>query len=576
VGELGELAGRLYSWNTVGSLLGALLGGYLLFFWFDLHEIYRIALASVLIAAVILTARVFAVPRVMSAALAAAGLAGILGMPSWSPEPFSLGLFRMRGPTPQTHAGPEVFFRERARLLEVLFYEDDATNSIAVSRERGGGNAISIVNNGKSDGNLVADYTTMALTGLIPALLSERPQRAFVVGYGTGVTVGELAALPEVEKVVVAEISRGVLRAAPFFDVGNQGASTSSKVQLVRGDAYRVLLRSPGRYDVISSEPSNPWMAGVEMLYSQEFLSAAKARLNPGGVYAQWFHGYETDARTLQTILRTYTTVFDDVAVWYTMGPDLILLGFTDRDADLYARVARRATSRRFGAGLRRSGIDSLPALLAHELVPRGVLERPPAGADIHTLLHPVLSDRAARAFFAGGATHLPSVAMQRLARAGEANSLLRRYTRERNRALTPAELGQVADQLCLSRPDQCAVVLARWMHDHPGSAELAGRVQKARQRMGSQGPLAPSLLRGLASLFGPGYRGQAVPTPKAIARATAAFSRYYYPAIPFDRRSLQAMLERCAQDPAQADACQAELQRTERRLGALGATTPG
>ena len=533
--------------------------------------------SAAFVAAIILTARVYRTPRLAWATLGAAGLALVAWMPGWPAEPFSLGLFRMRGPTPYTRAGPEAFFRERARLLDVLFYEDDATNTIAVTRERGSSNGLSIVNNGKSDGNLVTDYPTMALTGLIPALLAENPRRAFVVGYGTGVTVGELAALPEVEKVVVAEISRGVLRAAPFFDVGNQNASLSPKVELVRGDAYRVLLRSPGRYDVIASEPSNPWMAGVEMLYSEEFLSAAKARLNPGGVYAQWFHGYETDQKTVQTILRTYTSVFDDVAIWFTMGPDLILLGFTDRDADLYGRVVKRASSLRFRAGLQRAGIDSVPALLAHELVPRGVLRRPPAGAAIHTLLHPILSDRAARAFFSGGAADLPSIAHRAAVRIGERNSLLRRYTRARGGALSAADLAQIANNLCLSRPDECAVALARWLHDEPRSPGLRRQLAAARQLMGTRGPLAPTVLRGLAQLFASAGRNAPVPSVDATRRAAQAYSQYYYAGIPFERASLDDILERCARDPANADRCKAIRQDAERRLGKRKAkATPG
>ena len=74
----------------------------------------------------------------------------------------------------------------------------------------------------------------------------------------------------------------------------------------MRGDAYRTLLRSEGKFDLIVSEPSNPWVTGVEMLYSREFLEAARDRLTPGGVHAQWFHSYETDTEMLALMLRTY------------------------------------------------------------------------------------------------------------------------------------------------------------------------------------------------------------------------------------------------------------------------------
>ena len=109
----------------------------------------------------------------------------------------------------------------------------------------------------------------------------------------------------------VAEISRAVIAAAaPYFDVGNGNASKSPKVEILRGDAYRTLLRSERKFDLIVSEPSNPWVTGVEMLYSREFLQAAREHLAPGGVYAQWFHVYESDVDVVSLVLRTYADVF--------------------------------------------------------------------------------------------------------------------------------------------------------------------------------------------------------------------------------------------------------------------------
>jgi len=574
VGELGDLAGRLYSWNTVGSLLGALFGGYLLFFWLDLHEVYRVALASVLVATVLLSVRVLGRNSMLAwGSLSAATLVGVALLPAWPPEPFALGLFRMRQPTPLTHAGPAAFYRDRAEQLEVLFYEDDATNSIAVIREKSADGSLSIINNGKSDGNVITDYPTMALTALVPALLAERPSRAFVVGYGTGVTVGELAALPEIEEVVVAEISRGVLRAAPFFDPFNLGASVNPKVRLVRGDAYRVLLRTPGRFDVIASEPSNPWMAGVEMLYSQDFLRAARERLNPGGIYAQWFHGYETNRETLSIIMRTYASVFDDIAIWYTLGPDLLLIGFAEGKADPFPHLAERVSSPAYREGLARTGVEGMAALLAHELVPRGVLHRSRLDAPLHTLIHPILSDRAARAFFTGGHVELPSFAHLRDARAGERSSLLRRYLRENGGALSQGERARLTNQLCRSRPNQCAVALAAWLHDEPRSVALARRIREARKRFRIQGPpLSSPFLNRLSRFFEADPSAFPDATPLAAEQEVRLFAKYYFSGMPFQRRYLAQLFDRCATDLENAPRCLEEREKAESKLGWLGA----
>ena len=81
---------------------------------------------------------------------------------------------------------------------------------------------------------------------------------------------------------------------------------------------------------MIVSEPSNPWVTGIEQLYSREFLAEARDRLTPGGVYCQWFHFYEMNDEVIALALKTYTSVFDHVAVWSTNHADLMLLGFRD------------------------------------------------------------------------------------------------------------------------------------------------------------------------------------------------------------------------------------------------------
>jgi spermidine synthase len=338
------VAGRLYSWNTVGSLLGALLGGYILLFWLDLHHVYRVALSALVVGAAILTVLVFRIPRLFTAFLVVLpALVGMWGMPAWDSERLNAGLFRRREPGPLTFRGADAFFEESRS--QVLFYMDDPTSTVSVRESPPKGDAErpsrGIFTNGKPDGNLIGDYPTMALTALIPALLADSPERAFVIGYGTGVTTGELAALELARVVHVAEISQGVIEAAPLFEEGNLNASKNPKVTIQRGDAYRTLLRSEGQYDLILSEPSNPWVTGVEMLYSVEFLDAARRRLAPGGVYAQWFHLYELDVETVELVLRTYVSVFPHVSVWYTAFDGRI----SRRDSNAWGSRASRLCS---------------------------------------------------------------------------------------------------------------------------------------------------------------------------------------------------------------------------------------
>jgi SAM-dependent methyltransferase len=409
----------------------------------------------------------------------------------------------------------------------------------------------------------------MALSALLPALMAERHERCFVIGWGTGVTAGELAALEETRQVLVAEISRGVLAAAPLFDAGNLAASKNPKVELRLGDAYRTLLQSPDRYDLIISEPSNPWVTGVEMLYSREFLEAARSRLRPGGVYAQWFYTYETDVEVVELVLRTYAEVFPHVSVWFTLGYDLLLLGFDRPDRALDVRaLAQRFGRRDFAEGFAREGlgIDSFPQLLAHELLPLGTLHAAELPGEIHSLRHPILSHRAARAFFVGRQAWLPPFATEAHERVASRNSLLRRFAISRG-SLPEDVLEIAARETCrFSRHAECATFFASWGFDHPGSPLRRSTLTEVRSTgKGRNNPyLTPANLAGLQALFG--GSGRAVPDGAfrmQAERMTDRFLRHYHHAVPFDRDVLEAAWSRC-----RGDKCEERRRLAEQRVG--------
>jgi predicted membrane-bound spermidine synthase len=576
VRDLGAVAGRLYAWNTVGSLLGALLGGYVLLFWLDLEHVYRVAMAAVAVAASILTALVLRPsPRAVPALILLPTLGAIWLLPPWSADRLTAGLFRWREPMAASFEGPGPFF-EKSLKGEVIFYDDDPTSTVSALLPPSGPENLAIVVNGKSDGSLRGDYVTMALSALIPALLAERHERAFVIGLGTGVTAGELAALDGTHEIEVAEISRGVIAANPLFDPGAQhdpgylSASKSPKVEVRREDAYRALLRSAGHYDVIVSEPSNPWVTGVEMLYSREFLEAARSRLAPGGVYGQWFHLYETDTEIVKLVLRTYSAVFPHVSVWFTLGPDLLLLGFDRPERTLDVRALEERFHRPdFAAGFARTGIESFPQLLAHELLPLGTLHAEALEGELHTLGHPILSYRAARAFFRGQAGKLPSYASVRQAQVSAHNSLLRRYAG--NGDPLPEEILEAAarESCRFKRMEDCATLFARWIFDYRGSPRLEATLAEVRQATGAGAnstTLGDAQLNRLFVLFS--ARLPEVNAAASLARAEAVTNRFvnnYHHAVPFDRRVLDVAWRSC-----RGDACE------ERRRQALrGLVTP-
>ncbi len=549
VRELGSVAGRLYAWNTFGSLLGALFGGYLLLFWLDLHHIFRIAMAALAVGASILTVLVLRpMPRFVVPVILIPTLGAIALLPAWSPERLSAGLFRSRSEGPLSFLGPDKMFAERD-IGTVITYDDGPTSTVTVIDPVGSPENRSILVNGKSDGALVSDYPTMAMTALVPALMAESHENCFVIGFGTGVTTGELAALDDTRSVSVAEISHGVIEAAPLFDEGNRRASRNPKVTIRRGDAYRTLLRSREVYDLIISEPSNPWVVGVEMLYSREFLEAAREHLAPGGVYAQWFHDYESDHEVVELVLRTYASVFPNVSVWYTLASDMLLLGFNqvDRALDVDALEERFAHSD-FAAGFKRVGIESFAQLVAHELLPLGTVHAVEQSGEIHTLRHPLLSYRAARAFFRGRMGTLVPYQTRAQERVAMQNSLLRRYAK--GQTPLPHELVEAATfEACrFHRNEHCGTFFALWSLLYPQSPTLKGALSASRKKGDeSSRYLSPQSLEGLMMLFGAGESGlNRTYSASEAENLTGRFRRHYHHVVPFSRDRLDEIWNRC------------------------------
>jgi len=569
VGELGSVAGRLYAWNTAGSLLGALLGGYILFFWLDLHEVFRVALAALVLGASILSAKVWgrSLPYMAGVVVLPVWVA-LVALPAWDPERLTIGLFRQRDAGAIRRVGfDETIRRGPGYQSDIVFYDDGPTSTVSVVHlpDFHAVPSHSIVVNGKSDGNLIGDFTTMALSALLPALMADSHERCFVIGFGTGVTAGELAALEGTREVDVAEISRGVIEAAPLFDYGNQGASRNPKVKIRRGDAFRTLLKSEGRYDVIISEPSNPWVTGVEMLFTQDFLEAARSRLSPGGVYAQWFHQYETDRETVRIVLRTYRSVFPHVSVWFTQGHDLLLLGFNDAQRPLDVRALEERFDRPdFKAAFERAEIMTFAELLAHELLPLGTVHAAEDPGEIHTLRNPILSDHAARAFFRGEAARLPRLVDLASTTISAHNSLLRRHSGVGPQdALPEAILEAAFYETCGHKlRDECAALMASWMYHYPNSQARERAAAKLRDLPKEWPQVTRKMVEPLVPLFGGTARRKQV-TPELAQRWTSAYIQYFHHAVPFDLNVVADRWNRCT-----GSVCDRARERLAKRLG--------
>ncbi len=321
--RVGEDVGRVYAANTFGAIAGSLAGGFGLLPLLTAPGTWRgvvYGLVALSAAAAAHAARVSGAWRsglaTITVAAVAIGCCLTLGPTAfWRHSPIGAG--RVQVVLSDANAVQKALNKRR---LEILWDVDGVESSVTLDRENG----LAFYVNGKSDGNALGDAPTQIMQGLIGSLLHPNPKRALVIGLGTGETAGWLAQVPSIERVDVFELEPSVVRVAEACALANQNALGNPKVRVVFGDARELLLTTLATYDVIASEPSNPYRAGTASLFTREFYDAVSARLGPDGVFMQWVQAYEVRADALRTIYATLGAVFPSVETWETvLGKDL-------------------------------------------------------------------------------------------------------------------------------------------------------------------------------------------------------------------------------------------------------------
>lgn len=408
----GRSVGKVFAVNTVGTVLGAVLGGLVFLPYFGLAHTFAIGIAlNALIGTAILVQRY---PGRRLVWIAPALVLGVSFVGASSLEPrwrraFSFGMWRGGVTPPSVEA-----YRDIVDRLDLRYHRDGAGSTVAVIADQlpDGREQLSLTVNGKTDATSVGDMSTQVLTGQIPMLLSPGATDALVVGIGSGVTVGAILCHPSVTRVDVVEISPEVASVArTFFGPANDQALDDPRAHLAVEDAKTFLQATTNRYDVIVTEPSNPWMAGVAAVFSHEYYKDCAARLKPGGIVAQWLQVYETNDRIVDMVVNTFSSVFPYVGVWQAGGGDLLLVGsLTPKKPDLTA-FEGGFRDPKVRADLARVGVKDLATLLMLELIPQGDAAYLPDAepeTPVHSDFHPVLEYAAQQAFFQrGGATKL-------------------------------------------------------------------------------------------------------------------------------------------------------------------------
>ncbi len=314
--------GRAYAWNTLGAIVGSLAGGFGLLPLLGAPGAWR--LTAVLLALLALAALVARRPRPFLGglpacyALAAVALALSPGPSAfWRHTPIGAGRFEWDAATPH-----RALDQVRTQRRTVLWEADGLESSVSAQAIQ----EYAFLVNGKADGSARGDASTQVVSGLIGAALHPEPRLALVIGLGTGSTAGWLAEVPSIERVDVVEIEPSILRVAADCAAVNHDVLHHPKARLLLGDAREVLQTTSERYDVIFSEPSNPYRAGISSLFSRDFYQAVTERLAPSGLFIQWLQGYEVDAEVVRTTYATLHSVFPAIESWASSRADLLLI----------------------------------------------------------------------------------------------------------------------------------------------------------------------------------------------------------------------------------------------------------
>jgi spermidine synthase len=337
----GRLVGRVYAANTVGAIIGSLLFSIWLICWVGTQGSQQILMVLSAVAAVLMLGPFGGSRRAIKSSedgqpfthgvvgwLGSVCLLGLTGLTVWSVPPLP-GVMVAYGRTVAKHYKSPP---------QVVYWGEGMNSSIAICYE-------GLVKSFHCSGKICAsdnpdDMRMQRMLGHLPAVLHGRPRKVLVVGCGAGVAAGALTRYPGIEKIVICEIEPLVpWVAAKYFGEENyrvvndprRGIKGDKHTEIIYDDARHYINTTEEKFDLITSDPVDPWIKGAASLYTVEYLELCKRHLNPGGFMVQWAPLYETDTEAVKSQIATFMTAFPQGTIWNNevegSGYDCILLG---------------------------------------------------------------------------------------------------------------------------------------------------------------------------------------------------------------------------------------------------------
>lgn len=316
--------GRVYAWNTLGAILGVFAAIHILIPGLGLKMALIVsALVDMVIGLALLRLRTFTNKDLSNVGLGA-GVVLLSTALVVTLVPFDL--LRLSSGVYRTGSS------SLSQNTDVLFYQDGKTASVSSVYQAGTGLA-SIATNGKTDaqiqmknGVVSLDEPTMVLAAALPFAYHPEIKKAGVIGFGSGLSTHVLLSDQRLQQVDTIEIERQMIEGAKVFAHRVERAYNDPRSNIVIDDAKSYFAGQPGRYDLILSEPSNPWISGVGALFSKEFYEFVPQFLNDDGVFLQWLQLYEINEQLVGSVLNALEPAFKDYHAYLANNGDLLIV----------------------------------------------------------------------------------------------------------------------------------------------------------------------------------------------------------------------------------------------------------
>ncbi|NQV16423.1 fused MFS/spermidine synthase [bacterium] len=349
INQIGKSIGSAYAINTIGALLGSFSAGFLLIPILGKEDSISLVIGIQIITALfvfwfIYREKMSATKKVGIIAFGILGLILTLTFPHWDRQQLATGKyyrFESKESLLRRTSWWDAIFKHPSELMpntngnELVFYGDGIGGFTTVVQHINsfGKRQYTLYNSGKADASSESDMPTQTMAAHIPLLFHPNAKNVMILGLASGITAGE-ALYYDIDRLDIVEISEQVVEASKFFSELNSNVLKHAKTNLIIQDGRAHLELSDQKYDIINSEPSNPWMAGLASLFTEEFFMLAKDRLNWDGIFVQWLPSYQMDWATFSMVGRTFSKVFPNSLLMKTFikGNDYLFIGFKGSD----------------------------------------------------------------------------------------------------------------------------------------------------------------------------------------------------------------------------------------------------